>query len=283
MNQRESRYVKVAKIAYRLSQQALPKYSHAKSPHHFELPQLAACVLMMFYLNKSYRDMEEWLLATDKVCQALALSRIPDHTTLQRTYRKLRKLDFENMKNQMLEEENIKESVMASDSTGFSPGQASLYYQTRSGRTYEHWLKGAYAVGTESQYILAWQSGDGPSNDTAHLNALKRGSARFGTHSETKQRTWLMLADAGFDAKKLSSLDIIPPIRRHGKLVDPDRKARADLVAATRVDGLFGQRWKAETVNSVIKRKFGDTIRSRKTQLQNREPIIKALVYNIHR
>lgn len=283
MTQRESRYVTVAKIAYRLSKQALPKYSHAKSPHHFELPQLAACVLLMFYLNKSYRDMEEWLLATDKVCQALALPRIPDHTTLQRTYRKLRKLDFENMKNQLLEEENIEESVIASDSTGFSPGQASLYYQTRSGRTYEHWLKGAYAVGTESQYILAWQSGYGPSNDTAYLNALKRGCARFGTHTETKQRTWLMLADAGFDAKKLSALDIIPPIRRHGKLVDPDRKARADLVAAARLDGLFGQRWKTETVNSVIKRKFGDTIRSRKTQLQNREPIIKGLVYNIHR
>jgi hypothetical protein len=117
----------------------------------------------------------------------------------------------------------------------------------------------------------------------AHLNPLKRGCARFGTHSETKQRTWLMLADAGFDAKKLSSLDIIPPVRRHGKLLHPERKARADLVAAARLDGLFGQRWKTETVNSVIKRKFGDTIRSRKVQLQMREPIIKALVYNIHR
>jgi len=53
MNQRESRYVKVAKIAYRLTRQALPKYSHAKSSHHFELPQLAACVLMMFYLDVS--------------------------------------------------------------------------------------------------------------------------------------------------------------------------------------------------------------------------------------
>lgn len=63
------------------------------------------------------------------------------------------------MKNQILEEENIEESVIASDSTGFSPGQASLYYQTRSGRTYEHWIKGAYAVRTESQYILSWQSG----------------------------------------------------------------------------------------------------------------------------
>ena len=92
-----------------------------------------------------------------------------------------------------------------------------------------------------------------------------------------------MLADAGFDAKNLSALDIIPPIRRHGNLVDPERKARADLVAAARLDGLYGQRWKTETVNSVIKRKFGDTIRSRKTLLQNREPIIKALVYNIHR
>jgi hypothetical protein len=66
MKPRESRYVKVAKIAYRLTKQALPKYSHAKSPHHFELPQLAACVLVLFYLNKSYRDMEEWLLATEQ-------------------------------------------------------------------------------------------------------------------------------------------------------------------------------------------------------------------------
>ena len=282
MNQRESRYVTAAKIAYRLASQVLPKYSHAKSPHRFELPQLAACVLMMFYLDLSYRDMEEWLLATDKVCQALGLRRVPDHTTLQRTYKKLRKLDFEKMKNQILEEEQIQEEVIASDSTGFSPGQASLYYQTRSGRTYEHWFKGAYAVGVDSQYILAWQAGLGPGSDAVHLNALKRGSARFGTHEKNK-RTWLMLADAGFDAQELHPLDIIPPIRRGGNLIDPIRKARADLVSAARLDGLFGQRWKTETVNSVIKRKFGDTIRSRSKRLQLREPIIKALVYNIHR
>ena len=282
MNQRESRYVTAAKIAYRLTSQALPKYSHVKSPHHFELPQLVACVLMMFYLDLSYRDMEEWLLATDKVCQALGLKRVPDHTTLQRTYKKLRNLDFEKMKNQILEEEQIQEDVIASDSTGFSPGQASLYYQTRSGRTYQHWFKGAYAVGTDSQYILAWQAGLGPGNDAIHLKALKRGSARFGTHKKNR-RTWLMLADAGFDTQELHPLDIIPPIRRGGSLVDTERKARADLVSAARLDGLFGQRWKTETVNSVIKRKFGDTIRSRSKRLQAREPIIKALVYNIHR
>ncbi|HEX8227790.1 MAG TPA: hypothetical protein VF826_00580, partial [Chloroflexia bacterium] len=58
-NKRESRYVVVARIAYRLAQQSLPAYSHPKSPHHFTLPQLAACVLMAFYMKLSYRDMEE--------------------------------------------------------------------------------------------------------------------------------------------------------------------------------------------------------------------------------
>ena len=91
-----------------------------------------------------------------------------------------------------------------------------------------------------------------------------------------------MLADAAFDSKTISPLDIILPIRRGGKLVDAARKARADLLSAARLDGLYGQRWKCETVHSVIKRKFGDRIRSRKPRLQNREAIIKGLIYNIH-
>jgi hypothetical protein len=49
-NPRESRYVKAAQIAYGLTQQALPRYARPKSPHHFTLPQLAACVLMTFYM-----------------------------------------------------------------------------------------------------------------------------------------------------------------------------------------------------------------------------------------
>ena len=282
MKTRESRYVKVARIAYHLTQQALPRYSHPKSPHHFTLPQLAACVLLMFYLDFSYRDMEEWLLATDQVCQALELPRIPDHTTLQRTYKKLRMLDFEKMKNQLLDENRVDEEGIASDSTGFSPGQASLYYQTRTGRLYQRWAKGVYAVGTASQFILAWRSGWGPGSDVAFLPGLRRDSRRYG-HYRGKDKAWVMMADSGFDGQTVREDDLVPPIRRGGNLLNSERKARADLVSQARLDGLFGQRWKTETVNSVIKRKFGDTIRSRKRSLQRREPIVKGLVYNIHR
>jgi hypothetical protein len=65
MPYRESRYVREARLANGLAQETLPRYTHPKRPHRFTFPQLAACVLVMVCLNKSYRDMEEWLLATD--------------------------------------------------------------------------------------------------------------------------------------------------------------------------------------------------------------------------
>src|SRR5437762_408309 len=124
---RESRYVRVARLAYHLAQQALPRYSHPKSPHHFTLPQLAACTLLAFYLKLSYRDMEEWLLAADQVCQALDLLRVPDHSTLSRTYQKLRVRDLDQMKTLLLAELDIEssEDVIAADTTGFALSGAS--------------------------------------------------------------------------------------------------------------------------------------------------------------
>lgn len=279
---RESRYVRVARIAYAITQQTLPRYSHPKSPHYYTLPQLAACVLLMFYLDLCYRDIEEWLLATDQIRDALELEQVPDHTTLYRTYRKLRLADLERMKRALLDELEVEEEIIASDSTGYRSTQASAYYQSRSGRTCREWVKGVYAVGTDSQLILAWRQGRGPSSDAPFLGGLRREARRYGRY-EGRQRGWMMLADAGFDGRGVEEGDVIPPIRRHGQVMAPKRKARADLVAAARLDGVYGQRWKCETVHSVIKRKFGDTVRSRKRSHQRREPVVKGLVYNLHR
>jgi hypothetical protein len=277
----ESRYVKVARLAYQLASRSVPRYSHPKSPHRFTQPQLVACVLLMFYLNVSYRDMEEWLLATDKVCKVLELTAVPDHTTLSRTFKKLRLSTLEALKADLLAQIGVEEEVVAGDSTSFRLTQASAYYQTRRGQTYRDWQKGAYVVGVRSRLILGWGSSRGSQPDFGFLAPLKRQAAPYG-RKRNERRHWLFLGDAGFDAHDVAALDIVPPIRRNGKLCDPTRKARADLVAAARLDGLYGQRWQVETVNSVIKRKFGDTIRSRSTRLQHREPIVKAMVYDLH-
>lgn len=277
----ESRYVKAARIAYQLASRSVPRYSHPKSPHRFTQPQLVACVLLTFYLDLSYRDMEDWLLATEKVCAVLELTRVPDHSTLSRTFKKLRQSDLTTMKDELLCQLAVEEEVVAGDSTSFRLSHASAYYQTRRGRQYRDWVKGAYAIGVASRLVVGWASGAGSQPDFHFLRPLKRQAARYG-RKRNGRRAWLFLGDAGFDAKGVSRLDLVPPIRRNGKLTDPKRKARADLVAAARLDGIYGQRWQVETVNSVIKRKFGDAIRSRSRRLQHREPIVKALVYNIH-
>ena len=114
-----------------------------------------------------------------------------------------------------------------------------------------------------------------------YLWPLRRQAQRWGKR-EGGQRAWVLVADTGFDGPRAQPDDLIP-VHGHGRAIKAEnRKARADLVAVARLDGLYGQRWKAETVNSVIKRKFGDTIRSRSRRLQFREPLLKALLYNFH-
>lgn len=88
-NQRESQYVRFARLAYTPAQQLLPRDTHPKSPHHDTLPQPAACVLLKIYHNTPYRDTEKLLLASAKVRAVPELATVPDHTTLTPTFAKI--------------------------------------------------------------------------------------------------------------------------------------------------------------------------------------------------
>jgi hypothetical protein len=277
---RESRYERIARFALSIARASLPKYSHPKSPKIYTLPQVAACVMLKFYLNLSYRDTEEWLLSSDKVCQVLGLEeRVPDFSTLERTAKKLTLRHIEAMQQWLLGQVGMEpETWIAIDGTGYSPSQASWYYLSRSQQQRRYWLKGVYAVGCESQFILAVRTERGPSSDVRALKPFRYAVKRYASPSG-----WVFLGDKGCDGRAVRGGDLIPPMRRHNNITDPDRLARRDLLDAARLDGIYGQRWKCETVNSVIKRRFGDHIASRLPRLQWREPHWKALVYNLHR
>jgi len=277
MNNRKSQYVVFAEVAYQLAQKTFPRYSHAKSPHLYTVPQLIACVLLMHYVRKTYRDMEEWLLASEAICQALELQTIPDHTTLYRAAKRLKVSKLDQMYRTLLDDWEVQEDQMAADTTGFSPTQASLHYLSRSGGLYKQYYKGGYMVGTKSQFILAAVSGLGPAPDIPFLAPLRRKAKRF-----ARRRKYLLLADSGFDGKQVLPGELIPPRRNTGGIQRADRVERFELVSQARLDGVYGQRWKCETVNSVIKRKLGDEIRARKPLHRYREPIVKGLVYNLH-
>ena len=277
-----SRYVRVAQLAYALTTAVLPRYWHKHSPQTFSVPQLAACVLLMFYLDLSYRDMEAWLLATDQVQRALDLTEVPDHTTLYRTVRRLRAQHLDGLRRRFLDQAKVQEHIIAVDTTGFRPTQASPHFDDRRGRPYRHFIKPAYAVGVESQYILAWRHGLGPGSDLPYLAGLRRDASRYGARAARGQPAWVLLADKGFDRAARHPVEIIPPKRRGDWRHRPAYWEQAELVDAARLDGLYGQRWACETVHSVVKRKCGDTVRSRRPAHQRKETGLKALAYNLH-
>jgi hypothetical protein len=279
---RESRFVRIAKLAYHIAQQTLPTYSHPKSRHDYTFPQRVACVMLKIYLNYTYRDLEEWLLATDQVRQALQLTRVPDHTTLYRTFAKLSQAQWQQLNDALLQHLQVNEVTVAVDTTGFRTDTASAYYQSRCGRKRRSWHKGGFVVGTASQLIVGMRVGRGPGSDAPWLAPLRAQARRYVVRRGRSARFWL-LADAGFDGRDVEWTDVVPPIRRGGRLRAWSRVLRAEIVERVKASGLYGQRWKVETVISVIKRKFGDGVRSRRLRLARCEVLAKGVVYNLHR
>ena len=138
-------------------------------------------------------------------------------------------------------------------------------------------------VGSTTQLILAWFYGLGPGGADAHYLDRWRQRARPYAPLVARRRNYVLIADKGFDGKQARPTDFIRPRRGQHPIRRADRQLRADLTDMAALDGFMGQRWKAETVFSVIKRLMGDTIASRLPLHQRREVALKGIVYNLHR
>jgi hypothetical protein len=280
---RESRYVKWARIAYAMTSALLPKYRHRNSPKTYTQPQLVAATMLGFYLDVSWRDLEEWLLASTAVCQALGLEQVPDHSTLCRAYGGLSEGQQRALNGWLLRQQQVKASCVAVDATSFTPTPASAHYVSRCGRTMTGYRKGVYLIEIETQFILGWREGPGPGgSDAQYLNSLRRQAFPYAVR-RGRAYDLAVLGDKGFDGIQARATDFIRPRRGQHPIRRPDRQQRADLTDIAHLDGFLGQRWLIETVISVMKRKSGDSLRSHLPRRQRREIGMKALVYNIHR
>jgi hypothetical protein len=87
--------------------------------------------------------LEDWLLVSDKICYALELQEVLDHSTLCRAFIRL----MRGIQRLLLQKANLQEVAIGIDSTGFRTDQASAYYSFRNRRPKKDWVKGAYAIG----------------------------------------------------------------------------------------------------------------------------------------
>ncbi len=71
-----------ARAAFQAGKEALPDYSHPKSPHKFTQPQLFAMLVLKQFFKLDYRGVVAWLSKWSELREALELKRVPNYSTL---------------------------------------------------------------------------------------------------------------------------------------------------------------------------------------------------------
>ena len=102
----------------------------------------------------SYRDLEEWQLASEAIWAALELKQVPDHASLCRAYGALSEGQQRSLNAWLLKQQGVQTSAVAMDATGFSPTHASQHDLSRCGRKLTHYHKGFCVIDLEHCYIL---------------------------------------------------------------------------------------------------------------------------------
>jgi hypothetical protein len=81
--------LELARVALASAREALPQYSSRFSRHDYTQHQLYALVALRRLLRTDYRGLEATLRDWAELREALGLSRVPDHSTIQRAERRL--------------------------------------------------------------------------------------------------------------------------------------------------------------------------------------------------
>jgi hypothetical protein len=271
----------------RLSRHADPVYHPAS---------LLAALLLREHLRLTYRGVEDLLRLSGRLRRLFGLRIVPDHSTLWWFGRRHLNPDVIAA---ALGETVARVAgrlrgprLVALDSTGLWLSHASRWFERRAerGRGQRGWLKWALALWIEPQMLVAQRVRPGPAGDFGDLVPLA-GAAHsvlpFGQ----------LVADAGYDSEanhrfcreSLGVDSLIPAKKRRSVRVVATTPYRREMVERLGEPGddearrAYRQRWKAETVMSVAKRRWGEALSARLDETQAAQALLRGVVYNLNR
>ena len=298
---KETKLIRFVKRALNIIKKArIPLRSSKFSNHIYN--NHAHLILHMLRVNTgmSYIRFFEWIENFTQLWKVLTVSTIPHFTTVHKFTQRCPKryLDTFIQISGLLDDNN--NITTAIDSTGFSLTNASYHYtivirvrekgkrkrgRPRKLRPIKRYLKVTFVVDTDTQRVLVTSIRRGPDNDNKDfLRSYKK------LDRNSSVDVGLVLADKGYDSESnheyvrevLGAKSIIPARKNRSKDFKTRGKYRKEMKSSYDLKQ-YRQRNKVETVNSVIKRKMGDCVRSRKVLNQNREILFMVMVYNIER
>ena len=178
------------------------------------------------------------------------------------------------------------ETDFAIDSTGFRTTSFSVYNGMKHGQTKEHkWLKAHMCVGVTTNIVAAVIITDGNSNDSPHFSPLIKQASEGFTINEVS-------ADLAYTSRKnlevVNSLGGIPyiPFKKNatGRAAGSAMwKKMYHYFQLNRDEFMehYHKRSNVESTNAAIKRKFGETLKSKNPVAQENELLAKIIAYNL--
>jgi hypothetical protein len=289
---RQTKYVKLANsLLSILKHSRISLYLSKKSNRIFNVWQHIVLLAMRQYENKSYRRFVEWLEEAVNLLQHLQLKRIPHFTTLQKfTARISNSLLQRLLLSFVTIYYHIQEYTIGIDATGFKSA-FSQYYENRIATVIDAtnhiarrrtFIKNTICADTNRQLICRVKIRHSYAHDNTDfipvLSAIQ------------KLPISLVVADKGDDDEKNHQFvreclltDCIIPTRFESVPVWKTRGRYRKQMKRGYSKQLYHQRNKVETIFSVIKRMFGEYIRSKMTRTRNRDMVFRCIAYNMHR
>lgn len=296
---KETRFIKLAKKVKNIVVRSHIPLRFSKFSNHIYDNHIHLVLLVLKAKSgMGYEEFMLWIENFTGLWELLELDRVPHFTTLHKFAGRVPRRYLDLVITQSSVEGFSGDLYTAIDSTGFSLSNASVYYtivleryakKRKRGRPRKKkvrkYLKVTFVVDIHQQFILIVSVRRGPDNDNKDfIPSYKKLNRLDGRNLEQ------VLADKGYDSEAnhefirdvLDADTIIPARRNHSKDYKTKGKYRREMKKGY-CKKAYNQRNMVETVNSVVKRKMGDSIRARRVLYQNREIFFMVIAYNIDR
>jgi hypothetical protein len=295
----DNELLRFARLAMAVASPCVPRrltrFAHPTHPP----AGLFAALLLREHLRLTYRGLEDLLRLSGRLRRLFGLRVVPDHSTLW-WFARRRPSDE-------LIAAALGETVrraggaggggdhgrqVALDSTGLWLSYTSWYFAWRAKRDrgQRGWLKWAFAMWVGPQMLLAQRVRPGPCGDFSDLVPLASAAAGVMAFDQ-------LVADAGYDSEanhrfcreRLGVDSLIPAKKRRSAKVIATTPYRREMCRRLGELGepadraAYGQRWKVETVMSVVKRRCGEALTARLEPTQRAQALLRGVGYNVQR
>jgi hypothetical protein len=251
-------------------------------------------LILTEYFGKSFEEFVKILPSLKGVMKAAKITEIPDGSTL-RKFRK--RLDTGILDRVMLYQGHMivgnMHIITSIDATGFPTSQASKYYISRlkyfgtENTTVRGYTKVSMAVCVYTKAIFAVDTVDSGTHDVKRLEHI------VNRLDDPKPSISYVLADKGYDSEKAHEMirerlgaEALIPARSHEdkpihRVRGANRKRmKRELTKGNEKMMIYGKRALSETVNSVIKKVFGDILDGRNEGTRRSETTLRCIAHN---